>query len=139
MTRFASAFALGFALAFVSIAASVPSARADDSLSVADKAALQAAMQQHIDRSTVNGVWHKVDWETGKTRKLHPASAHPMLVRLFDHYVLCTDFRDEKGNGVNADFYLARRGKGFVVFQTEIDNRGPLIKLWRDGKAVHLH
>ena len=135
MTRIASAFALGFALALASIAPS----RAEESVSVADKAALQAAMQQHIDRTVVNGVWHKVDWGSGKTRTLHPASAHPMIVKLFDHYVLCTDFRDEKGNGVNADFYLARRGKGFVVFQTEIDNRGPLIKLWRDGKAVHLH
>ncbi len=134
MTRLASV-AIGFTLA---LALTAP-ALADDKLSVGDKAALQAAMQQHIERSVVKGTWLKVNWETGSTRPLHPVTAHPMIVKLGENYVLCTDFRDDKGGNVNADFYMARRGKGFVVFQTEIDNRGPLTRLWKEGKAVHLH
>jgi hypothetical protein len=50
-------------------------------------------------------------------KPLAPAKAHPMIVLLLASFVPCADFRDKKGKSVNIDFYVARCGKNFVIFQ----------------------
>ena len=109
-----------------------------DPLTDAERAALQSAMVQHIDRQTIDGLYLKVDVAAGEIRKYAPAKAHPMILSMGQHYVLCTDFKDAQGNATNVDFYVARRGKGFAIFHTEIDNRAPLMKLIEGGKAKPL-
>ncbi|MEO8250516.1 MAG: hypothetical protein ABI589_14230 [Burkholderiales bacterium] len=121
------------ALAF-SLAMSASFAAAAD-LTTAEKASLQAGMQQHIDRNLVEGAYLRLDLATGGVSKLHPVTAHPMILRLGQYYVLCSDFRDDKGAAVNVDFYMASRGKSFVVFDTVVDHRAELEKLMKDGKA----
>jgi hypothetical protein len=115
-----------------------PAAPGADKTGAAEKAALQAAMRQHIDRHLVDGAFLDVNLSTGAVRALRPATAHPMLLRLGEYFVLCTDFRDDNGKPVNVDFYLARRGKGYVVFRTDIDSRGPLERLMLAGKVERL-
>lgn len=61
-----------------------------------------------------------------------------MILQMGDHFVLCTDFRAKDGKAVNIDFYVARRGKGFVIFHTEVGNRMPLEKLMKDGRVTML-
>jgi len=113
------------------VAATDPNAR----VSVDTRVQLQAAMQSHIERSTVAGVFPFVDLRTGQVRKLHPGSAHPMMLRFGEHFVLCTDFRDEAGRAVNIDFYVARNDRRFQVFQVEVANRAPLEALVKSGAA----
>lgn len=115
-----------------------PAAFSAEKASAADKASLQAAMRQHIDRQLVGGNYLDLNLSTGVVRTLHPVTAHPMLLQMGQHFVLCTDFRDDSGKPVNVDFYMARRGKGFVVFRTEVDNRGPLDRLMAAGKVERL-
>lgn len=110
-------------------------AQAGTRMSAAEKALLQAGMQQHIDRGLVDGAWLSIDLASGIVSALHPVTAHPMILRLGDHFVLCSDFRDGKGNAVNVDFFMARRGKGFVVFQMVVGDRAPLKALMQAGKA----
>lgn len=128
MSRCALALALVFSAPFV--------AMAEQTLSIGDKAALQAVMQHYIDRQLVGGAFLQMDFETGKVRKLHPVSAHPMILHLGKHFVLCADFRDDDGQSVNIDFYIARKENRHIVFQTVVDNREPLMKLISQGKAV---
>ena len=109
---------------------------AEQTLSIGEKATLQAVMQHYIDRQIVDGVFLHLDLETGNVRKLHPVSAHPMILHLGKYFVLCSDFRDDNGESVNIDFYIAPKGKTHIVFQTVIDNRKPLQRLIRQGKAT---
>jgi hypothetical protein len=104
-------------------------------LTSSERTALHVAMVQHIDRNVVDGLYLQMDLANGKVNKFSPAKSHPMLLTMGEHFVLCTDFKDEAGNATNVDFYVARRVRGFAVFHTEINNRGPLQKLMEDGKA----
>lgn len=110
------------------------SAASAQALKPADKAALQAAMYQHIDAQLVNGAFLHMNTATGEVRPLAATKAHPMILTMGEHYVLCSSFKTKGGQEVNMDFYMARAGKSYVVFHTEIDNRGPLEKLMDAGK-----
>ncbi len=103
-----------------------------------DRARLQAAMQQHIERSLVDGAILHLDTETGKVRSLYPTQAHTMIIAMGDNFVLCTDLRDKAGNTMPLDLYMAPRGRSFTVFHTEIDNRAPLKTFMRKGLAKPL-
>ncbi|MDH3661810.1 MAG: hypothetical protein OEU92_17575 [Alphaproteobacteria bacterium] len=100
-----------------------------------DKARLQAAMQQHIERHTVDGAMLHFDPETGEVKPLYPTQAHPMVIAMGEHFVLCTDLRDKSGKAMPLDLYMARKGRSYVVFHSEIDNRSPLQRLMKDGIA----
>ncbi|MEI7968539.1 MAG: hypothetical protein WCJ69_06090 [Betaproteobacteria bacterium] len=104
-------------------------------LTVSEKASLQAGMQQHIDRSLVGGSFLHLNPETGAVSTLHPVAAHPMILRMGPHFVLCTDFRDDAGKPVNVDFYMARRGRSYVIFHTAVGQRAQLDALMRAGKV----
>lgn len=104
-------------------------------VSEAERAALHAAMLQHIDRQAVDGVYLHMDLKGGVVETYSPAKAHPMMFSMGDHFVLCTDFKDKNGKATNVDFYLAKRGKSYAVFQTEIANREPLMQLMKAGKV----
>jgi hypothetical protein len=126
-------------LFFLCIAlAAAPNALGADKVGTADKAALQAAMRQHINRQLIDGNYLDVNLSTGAVRSLHPVTAHPVLLRMGEYFVLCTDFRDGSGKPVNVDFYLARRAKGFVVFRADVDNHGALDRLMATGKVERL-
>jgi hypothetical protein len=105
------------------------------SLSVSDKAGLQAAMQTYIDQQLVDGVFLYLDTQTGSTLNLHPVTAHPVMFTMGDRYVLCFDFRDDKGQSVNLDLYMARKGASYVVFHTEVNDHQMLQRFVDEGKA----
>ena len=104
-------------------------------ISETERVALQAAMVQHIDRQTIDGIYPWLNLPTGEVANYSPAKSHPMILKMGETYVLCTDFKDMKGASTNVDFYLARKGKSFAVMRTEIGNRGPLMDLMKAGKA----
>jgi len=114
---------------------SLNEAAAED-LSVSQRAELQATMFRFIDREAIRGSLLHLNIEDGTVESLSPVKAHPMIVRMGDYFVLCTNFRRESGKDVNVDFYLAKRDAGFEVFHTEIDNRKPLEELIERGKAT---
>lgn len=125
-------------LLFCAALAFGPSALAAKEVDAGEKAALQAAMRQHVDRQLVHGSFLDMDLASGAVRKLHPVTAHPVLLRMGAYYVLCTDFRDSEGKPVNIDFYMARRGKSYAVFRTEVNNHAALDRLISAGKVERL-
>ena len=106
---------------------------------VGDKAALQAAMQQHIDRNLVDGTYLYLDEMSGKVQPLYPQKAHPVILRMGDYFILCSDFRDASNAAVNIDFYLARNGDKYVVFHKSMDNDKLVHRLISEGKAEPLN
>lgn len=122
------------AFAALAVLSALTAARAD-ALSDTDRAALQAAMVQHIDRQTIDGFYLNVDLADGRVLRYSPAKSHPMVLRMGENYVLCTDFKDADGKSATVDFYVARKGKSYSVFKTEIANRAPLEKLMASGKV----
>ena len=82
--------------------------------SMADKASLQVAMQQHIDRQLVDGAYLRLEPESGDVVPLYPDTAHTIILEMGEHFVLCYDFRDGEGKAINVDFYLARTDASFV-------------------------
>ena len=105
---------------------------------VVDKARLQAAMQQHIGRSLVDGAILHLDTKTGEVTSLYPTQAHPMIIAMGDNFVLCTDLRDKAGNMMPLDLYMAPSGRSFKVFHAEINNRKPLKTFMKKGLAKPL-
>ncbi|MSP49321.1 MAG: hypothetical protein EXQ95_08350 [Alphaproteobacteria bacterium] len=105
------------------------------SLSVSEKAALQAAMQVHIDEQTVDGVYLYLDRKDGEIRFVHPVKAHSMILTMGRYYVLCADFRDDKGKDVNIDFYMARKGRSYVIVHVAVADRAFLDGLMSAGKV----
>jgi hypothetical protein len=108
---------------------------AAETLSTADRVALQSTMAQYIEQHTVGDAFLHVDTRTGEVQKLYPMTQHPMIVWLHDIVVLCADLRTKDGQNVNADFYATRDNGQFVIFQTEIGNRAPLQALMLKGAA----
>lgn len=129
---------LRFTLAGLALAGTLlcaPSHAGASPLAAQDKAALQAGMQQHIDRQLVQGGYLYLVPESGEVRVLHPVTAHPMILRMGANFVLCADFVDAVGKPVNVDFYMAPRGKGFVVFHAAVGQRAQLEALMKAGKV----
>lgn len=100
-----------------------------------DRARLQAAMQRHIEHQVVDGAILHFDTETGDVKPFYPTQAHPMVIAMGNHFVLCTDLRDKSGKTMPLDLYMARKGRSFVVFHSEINNRSPLQRLLEKGIA----
>ena len=105
-------------------------------LSPSDKASLQAAMFQHIDSQLVNGTFLRLNIKDGRAEQLAPTKAHPMILRMGEHFILCSDFKSAEGKDINIDFYMARSGSRYVVFHTEIDNRKPIESMMSSGKVT---
>ncbi len=122
----------------IMLAVCLAATQAQAAVGISDKAALQAAMQQHIDRNLVEGAYLYLDTASGTVRPLYPQKAHPMILKMGDYYVLCSDFRDENNVDVNIDFYLARGDDDYVVFHALVDDRALLREWIRAGKAVRL-
>ena len=110
----------------------------DQAIDISQRAALQAAMQRHINRNLVAGVYLQMNSTSGEIRSLFPVKAHPLILRLGEYFVLCSDFRDKDGKPVNIDFYLARRDNSYVIFHTAIDDRDLLRRLMKAGKIKHV-
>ena len=112
---------------------------AKQSIGLGEKAMLQASMQKHIDGRLIDGAYLHLDKKSGEIRELFPVAAHPMIRQMGKYFVLCSHFQDKRGNEVNVDFYIARRGKRFVVFQALVDDRKPLSRLIKAGKVSRIN
>ena len=108
-------------------------ANASDKVSTTEKIMLQATMQQSIARQLVDGKYYYFDANAAKVHTLYPGKTHPMIMRMGEHFILCTNFRADDGKAVNVDFYVARQGDGFVIFDTVVDNRAPIKQLMKAG------
>ncbi len=128
-----------FRMAAVSLAILVFSPAASAAgIPIEEKIALQASMSRHIEEISVDGLVPHVDLRNGTVVDLVPSKAHPMILAFGDKFVLCTDFRDPQGNFVNVDYYMTKRLGTYIVFQTEVNNRGPLEALVKAGKASEI-
>ena len=61
-----------------------------------------------------------------------------MILRMGKYFVLCADFRDDSGDIVNVDFYLAPQARSYVVFQSMVEDRKLLERLMNKGDAVRV-
>lgn len=117
-------------IAAIFVAAPLGSASA---LTLSDKTSLQVAMQKHVDRQTIDGAYLYFDQASAKVRTLRPATAHPMIMQMGPYYVLCFDFLDTKGKKVEVDYYMARKGRSWVVFHSAVASRNKLAALVKAG------
>jgi hypothetical protein len=115
------------------------SALAGQTTGMGERTMLQASMQRHIERNLVNGAYLHLKKETGVVQKLQPVTAHPMILKMGKYFILCSDFQDRNGRAVNIDFYMARRGNSFVVFEALVDDRKSLKRLMKAGKVSRIH
>lgn len=107
-------------------------------ISLSEKASLQAAIQKHIDRTMVDGRYLHLDVKSGEVQGLRPLAAHPVIFRMGEYFVLCADFRGPDGDEVNIDDYLARKGRSFVVFDEQVENRALIKQLMKKGKLTRV-
>jgi len=108
-------------------------------LNLSDRASLRAAMQQYIDNRMVDGAYLDFELNTGAIRPLYPIKAHPLILKMGTHFVLCSSFRVEQGEHVNIDFFVARGERAFIVFYSAIDDRDRLMALMKEGKVSRLN
>lgn len=113
-------------------------AQAGERVGVAEKTMLQAAVQQHIERNLIDGNYLQLDTVTGQIHALMPFKPHPVILRMGDYYVLCSDFRNDKGQTINVDFYVAKRGQSYSVFHSAADGDALLKRLMKEGRVKRL-
>lgn len=131
-------FSIGFlAFAFLTLVFNMPASAARND-SFRESAALQATMQQFVDQKTVDGAYLIFDAENERVRELYPSTAHPVIFQLDEHFVLCFHFVDAGGQKVEVDYYVARKGDGFVVFHESL-SRDALKAMMREGRVKPLH
>lgn len=104
-----------------------------------DKIQLQVAMQKSISHQLVDGKYFYFDTKNSNVVTLYPTQAHPMILSMGSQFILCSDFKTKSGKSVNIDFYLARKGKTFVVFDTVIGNRKPIAKMMKAGLVTSVN
>ncbi len=107
-----------------------------DPVTDADLITLQAAMQSHIDSVLVDGALLGVNAANGNVQEYFPTKAHPKIMTMGEHFVMCSDVVDAAGQKAMANFYIAKDGKRFVVFNTTIGADPVLDKLMQDGKVA---
>ena len=117
------------------LALAVLPSHANETLTTTERMQLQAAMQYSIYQKLVDGRYFYFDSKTASVATLYPAKAHPVIMQMGAHYILCSDFRDANGKPVNVDFYATRKGPGFVVFDTVVDDRASLEREVKAGRA----
>lgn len=108
--------------------------QADENIGVGEKTKLQAALQQHIERNLVNGRYLQLDAATGQVHPLTPFKPHPVILRMGEYFVLCSDFRNDKGQTINVDFYVAKRGQSYTIFHSAADGDALLRRLMKEGR-----
>ncbi len=119
----------------MALALAVLPSQASETLTTTERMQLQAAMQYSIYQKLVDGRYFYFDSKTANVATLYPAKAHPVIMQMGAHYILCSDFRDTNGKPVNVDFYVARKGSGFVVFDTVVDDHASLERQVKAGRA----
>jgi len=67
---------------------------------------IQAAMDQMIEKRTVNGTFKFYDQLKNKVYDLKLVELHDGIVKKGDYYVSCADFIDPRGNKVDMDFLV---------------------------------
>lgn len=102
------------------------------------KADLQASLQRSVDRMLIDGALMHVDLQTGQTQALYPVEAHPMILQMGEHYVLCSDLKALDGTENTVDYYLTKNGTRYSLIRTEINNREPLKALMKAGVVSRL-
>ncbi|MGQ7845301.1 hypothetical protein ACUNV4_12540 [Granulosicoccus sp. 3-233] len=97
-------------------------------LSTALQVELQTAMLTYNDSILSDGSYLYLDTRTDTMRVIYPANAHPFIVSLGEHYFVCSEFIDDNGDSITAD-YLVRKIQGkYKVVQMIIDDRESLSK-----------
>lgn len=105
--------------------AAVPTARAQ-AIPPELQVELQTAMVVHLDTIAPDGAYTFLDPETGQLRTVYTANVHPMVVAAGGEYFVCSEFIDEDGERLTADFLVRKLGDEYRVAQTIIGNRGAL-------------
>ena len=108
---------------------------AAESLGLATRTGLQVAMQRHIDAALIEGSYLHLDPDSGAVTSLLPAEAHPKILRMGTHFVLCTTFLDTEGTPHNVDFYVAPDGGDYSVYAALVENRELVKRLMAEGKV----
>lgn len=119
----------------ITVAAMLPDSAA---ASTAGKVRLQAAMQQHIETLTIDGAILHLDTASGEVVELFPTQAHPVIMTMGDHFVLCADLKNAAGRSLPIDLYMTADGQRYVAFHTEIDNRSALQEMIKRGQVQQL-
>ena len=78
---------------------------------------IQTAMQEHIDRNTVEGRYVLYDAVTDDVLKLTLTQLHDGIVRKGDYYVSCADFEDPDGTEFDLDFLVVEENGEFRALQ----------------------
>ncbi|HEX2136633.1 MAG TPA: hypothetical protein VHG30_12150 [Microvirga sp.] len=90
------------------------------------KVKLQSAMIQYLDRITVDGKLNYIDTKKREVRTVFPANVHPMILKFGRDYLVCSEFVDESGKNITADFLVRTIGDEQRVVQMVVDDRGAI-------------
>ena len=96
-------------------------------LSTALQVELQTAMLSYNDSILSEGEYRYLDTRTDTMRVIYPANAHPFVVMLGDNYFVCSEFIDENGYSITADYLVIPIKGQYTVVQMIIDDRESLV------------
>lgn len=122
------------ALSVVAISFATPALAAK--LSDGEIVKLQAEMQMHIDAVSVEGALLGFDAATGKVLSYVPTKAHPKIMAMGEHIIMCADVVDASGKTAMVNFYMAKNGGRYVVFHTTFGDDPALMRMMQSGQIM---
>ena len=87
---------------------------------------LQTAMLTYNDSILADGSYRYLDTRSDSMRIVYPANAHPFVVTLGEDYFVCSEFINDKGNTITADYLVRKIGGQYKVVQMILDDRESL-------------
>lgn len=105
----------------------LPGAHAEK-LSTELRIELQTAMLSFNDSILTDGSYHYLDTKKNLMSQAYPANAHPFVVTLGDNYFVCSEFIDDNGHTMTADYLVRMINGQYKVVQMILDDRDSLVR-----------
>lgn len=95
---------------------------------------LQSAMHKYIDSLLVDGGFTYLDTKKNVITTVYPANVHPFVVAVDGEYFVCSEFINENGDTITADYLVREVGGDFKVVQIIVDDRESLKEAMSNAK-----
>ena len=107
-----------------------------DSVSMNLRSELQAAMADYIKANSIDGKFHHLNPASGALETYEPADVSAVVLKVGDHYVICSSFETTDGRTVYLDFFAVQAEGKAEVLQLIAEKRDLTCKILRTRQAA---
>ncbi|TQV77850.1 hypothetical protein [Denitrobaculum tricleocarpae] len=97
---------------------------------------LRAAMVDYINANSIDGKFYHLNQASGTLETYEPADVSAVVLKVGDHYVICSSFETADGKTVYLDFFAVQAQGKAEVLQLIAEKRDLTCKIVRARQAA---